>query len=84
MATTIAKRKKFSLTTVFTLILSVLPGVLEILNDPDDSDIVSIGLISDPKSGNLKAQVLGSEKSRIPTSRAKEPSKPGQILIPER
>lgn len=66
MATTDVKRKKFSLTTLFSVILAILPVILSILNDPNDSDTVSIGLKANPGNGSVKATVFKSDKGGNP------------------
>jgi len=51
------KRKKFSLSKLATIILALLPRIVDILNDEDDSNIVSIGIAADPESGSIKTRV---------------------------
>lgn len=61
MATSSSKRKKFSLSTLFSILLAVMPEVLAILNDPNDTDIVYVELAANSKTGGVKATPITIE-----------------------
>lgn len=48
------KRKKFSLSTLFSILLAVLPEVLTALNDPHSSDTVYLEIAGNSNTGNVK------------------------------
>jgi hypothetical protein len=56
MATTIVKKKKFSLTTLLTIVLAVLPQILEAINDGAQTS--HIVLDNSGSDGKLKAHVI--------------------------
>jgi len=65
MATTSVKRKKFSLTTLFTVILAILPEVLRIFNDPEASDSLFLKVEANPLTGKVKSSIVdvGAEQA---------------------
>jgi len=62
------KKKKFSLSTLFTLILSVLPIVLEAINDGAETSHIVID--NSGSNGALKAHVMSVTQDGSITAKA--------------
>lgn len=61
---TVQKRKNISSLKILSLIISILPLIIGVLNDPDSTDVVSIDLERDPKNlDNVRVFVNHDEKT---------------------